>query len=73
MEELSRGQAAKWESTEEIAVEGGLDWLLSADVEVAAILRWEHLMYVEDFGREPLKVRMSLANQALDKTQPSRH
>ena len=64
MEELSKGQAAKWKSTEEIVVEGGLDWLLS-DIEVATILRRERLMYVEHFGREPLEVRMSLANQAL--------
>ena len=64
MEELSKGQAAKWKSTEEIVVEGGLDWLLS-DVEVATILKRERLMYVEHFGREPLEVRMSLANQAL--------
>ena len=37
MGELSKGQTAKWKSTEEIVVEGGLDWLLSADVEVATI------------------------------------
>ena len=46
-------------------IEGGLDWLLSADVEVATILRRERLMYAQYSGREPLEVRMSLANQAL--------
>ena len=65
MGELSKGQTAKWKSAQEIVVEGGLDWLLSADVEVATILRRERLMYAQHSGREPLEVRMSLANQAL--------
>ena len=43
MEELSQGQAAKWMSTEEVVVEGGLDLLLPADVEVATMLRQERL------------------------------
>ena len=48
---------------EEIVIEGALDWLLFADVEVATILRRGLLMYVEHYGREPLEVRTSLANQ----------
>ena len=43
MEELSQGQAAKWKSTEEVVVEGGLDLLLPADVQVATMLRQERL------------------------------
>ena len=46
-------------------VEGGQDWLLSADVKVATILRRERLMYAQHSERESLEMRMSLANQAL--------
>ena len=61
----TRTQLEHWKSTEEIVTEGGLDWLLFVDVEVATILRRERLMYLEHYGREPLEVRTSLANQAL--------
>ena len=62
MEVLSKGWAAKWKLTEEIVIEGGLDWLLFADVEVGTIPRKG---YAEHYGREPLEVRTFLANQEL--------
>ena len=64
MDELSKGQAAKWKPKEGTVAEGWLGRLLPGVVEAATTPRREHPTYVEYYVREPLEVRTSLASQA---------
>ena len=64
LEELSRGSGHRWAQTQEMCLQGCLDWLLRDDPEVVEMLRNERDMYRHHHKRELWDTRMSLANQA---------
>ena len=63
LKELSGGSGLRWEQTQEMYLQGGLNWLLRDDPEVVEMLRNERDMY-NHHKRELCDTGMSLANQA---------
>ena len=62
--ELSGGSERQWTKSQEMSLQGGLDWLLRGDPEVVKMLRAERDMYDHHQKPELCDIRMSLASQA---------